>query len=306
MGLLSLAGVLSGAGEAGTKALAAGQAGMIQSELQAERDKMENARFQLHEQYAGEREQRGYAHAEAMATNAQSSQAAEGKANRATQEKIAGENLQFHEGKQVDDNTLENKKLDQAKDLKGQELSILERSEASKSKYYEALADYNKRSSKGPGATKDLSETTKAALGFYNSRIVALEKQANDPLTPPDTAAKIHAQIDDLSKKGLALLGITDQAAEAGAEIDDPFSGSVTPGKKGQPDATPSKAAEAPKARGERVLPNATPPPNVSATEALAGGARAATGGLLDMAMPYGQQPTNPGVTIERRPQGVR
>lgn len=59
-GLLAMAGVVSGAGQALEKGLGNLQAGFIQSSLQEERDKLERARLELTEGYAASREQRGY------------------------------------------------------------------------------------------------------------------------------------------------------------------------------------------------------------------------------------------------------
>ncbi len=66
MGLLALAGVASGLGQGLGKGLESAQSYLVQSFLQQERDQMENDRLQLQEQFAGAREQRGYAHAEEL------------------------------------------------------------------------------------------------------------------------------------------------------------------------------------------------------------------------------------------------
>lgn len=66
MGLLTLAGMASGAGQMLGKGLETAQSYLVQSFLQEERNKMETDRLKLTEQFAGAREQRGYGHVEQL------------------------------------------------------------------------------------------------------------------------------------------------------------------------------------------------------------------------------------------------
>ncbi len=66
MGLLALAGVASGLGQGLGKGLESAQSYLMQSFLQQERNQMETDRLNLQEQFAGAREQRGYAHTEKL------------------------------------------------------------------------------------------------------------------------------------------------------------------------------------------------------------------------------------------------
>lgn len=71
MGLLALAGMVSGAGEGLRKAAESGMQFIGTSALQEQREKMELRRIQLMEDNAAAREQRGYAHSERLASDAQ-------------------------------------------------------------------------------------------------------------------------------------------------------------------------------------------------------------------------------------------
>ncbi|MBF0260270.1 MAG: hypothetical protein HQL97_00360 [Magnetococcales bacterium] len=71
MGLLALAGVVSGMGDGLGKAAATAGTFLSASALQEQREKMELRRMELMEGNAAAREQRGYAHSEKLATDAQ-------------------------------------------------------------------------------------------------------------------------------------------------------------------------------------------------------------------------------------------
>lgn len=90
-GTLALAGMASGGANALTHALSSAQSYVQQDALQQARDEMDMKRLALQEKYAGEREQRGYTHAETLQKGTQDFTKGENAANRTHAETLHGQ-----------------------------------------------------------------------------------------------------------------------------------------------------------------------------------------------------------------------
>lgn len=231
MGLLALAGSISGMGQGLQHGLAQMQAGIQQAGLAQEDRDFQMKKLQMQQDFEGQREQRGYTHAETLAKQNQDFQT----------DLHVGDRAAASAEKDID-RTQTSIEKDKDRALKGRELDIAADAEKHKSGYYDAyrdsLLDGGKKGS--AGAKIDL-DTRKAGAAFYSSRIAPLEKQLIDPLTSDDEKKAIRNRIEELSKEGLSILGFTfgkDKAKDPQAILEqgDPFEGaSPLSGKGGTP-----------------------------------------------------------------------
>ena len=230
MGWGATAGMISGAGEAGTKALGNAQTGYITSELQAERDKMETARLQLQEQYAGAREQRGYVHAENLQTSNQDFQkglletkigadiVAEDMKGRANKEEKALERTSI-EGIHSADRTSREKLAKDENTLK--------------SKYYDAMAGYYSQRGTAAGTSAGIKGEDKKQAEYLQSvtkpLIDNLTKQLEFAL--PKEKDAIRAQLDQVVEEARRVANVVapTPSAPGEPEVKDRFSKAITP-----------------------------------------------------------------------------
>lgn len=225
MGLLQLAGAVGGFGTGAGRGLEQMNQGIITSGLQQDERK-----------FAEEKLQQQLAHAEKLQTINEAGATKRAQATIESHEKIEGWKSMVEEGKHLDTVGLEKEKLG----IEGRKVDIAEQAEISKDAYYNAYAGYLTRATKAGSASpmKDLSETSKAALGFYNNRIIALEKERNLVTTPPDKVLEIDKQIVDLSNKGLGLLGMGEKP------IVYPGERALSPAGKGEATPTAGETAK--------------------------------------------------------------
>jgi hypothetical protein len=195
---LTIAGMIGGAGNAASQALNTAQTGFLASQLQAERDKLETARLQMHETYAGQREQRGYAHAEALQQGTQAFETGQ------QQERIGAELT-----KTGMEQALKREEDVTAKGLKEKEIAAQEKHYGAVEKHYSALEKYYTRAGLEP---KDVPESVKETVKFLSDQNAVDQKTANDPMTPPEKAAQLEKRITARSRMALSLLGHNEES----------------------------------------------------------------------------------------------
>jgi hypothetical protein len=230
---LATAGMISGAGNAGTQALQ--QVGQFvgQSFINQERDKLETERIQLQEQYAKDRQQAGFAHD----TKQQEAGFTHDTGLLATRE--AGENTRLGQ-------TLASHSTDlaaQSKSTEGihaRELAMKERlanaEVAMKSKWYDVLAKHY--------ANRDVTASNKAGESPVDKKqkeflesvtrplIDNLSKQLD--LAGPDEKAEIQARLDEVVREARSVANLSAPEAPAPGQITNPFPKPKAKGTGGQ------------------------------------------------------------------------
>jgi len=230
MGWGATAGMISGAGEAGTKALGNAQTGYITSELQAERDKMETARLQLQEQYAGAREQRGYVHAENLQTSNQDFQ--KGLLETKIGADIVAEDMKGRANKE--EKGLERTSLEGIHSADRTSREKLAKDENTlKSKYYDAMAGYYSQRGTAAGTSAGIKGEDKKQAEYLQSvtkpLIDNLTKQLEFAL--PKEKDAIRAQLDQVVEEARRVANVVapTPSAPGEPEVKDRFSKAITP-----------------------------------------------------------------------------
>jgi len=222
MGLLTTAGLVSGAGEGLSRAAQTAQQGAISSELLRQRDATEDKRLEKTQQFAREqsadaealaleREKRGYAHTEGLLQTklgsdiVQRSQELQATADEKAKDRSSVEGI--HKADRESKEGLADKEVNL------------------KSKYYSALADYysGKNSSAGTkgGVTNETKKSTEYLKDILNERLKGLHKMLE--LATPDERDEINSQIDDVMTEARKVSGIEGPSASGGMGIVDPF-----------------------------------------------------------------------------------
>jgi hypothetical protein len=219
---LALAGALSGAGNAGTQALQQFGNFAGQSFLNQEKDRLENDRIKLQEQYAKDRQQAWFAHDTGLLTTRETGETARQataltshSADIATQTK-SDEGI--HAGELASKETLANAELK----MKGP--------------YYDAMAKYYlaREPTAGKKAGTGESPADKKQKEFLESvsakRLEGLHKLLE--IAPPDEKADIQEQIDQVVREARSVAGLSAPEAPAPGQIKDRFANPAVTGGK--------------------------------------------------------------------------
>lgn len=261
MGKLALAGMISGMGQGLERGVLNLQSGIIQSGLQKERQDWENERLRLtfehqaaledlRERRAGEREQRGYEHQEAM--TGQQIGSAESIAEQNRTSTAARQQEELAAKKEMQGTELSAKKEDQTEDrkLKREELDITkahyEREDALRGKYYEALL----RAKEGKATAADDKVLMNYGTHIIQPQLQGLNNQKTellkDTLIDPDMKREFLQAIDEkiaaLDADYRQLSALPKRAvASPGGSIKDRFKGTTKPGEAAaaEPPAAP-------------------------------------------------------------------
>jgi len=214
MGWGATAGMISGAGEAGTKALGNAQTGYITSELQAERDKMETARLQLQEQYAGAREQRGYVHAENLQTSNQDFQ--KGLLETKIGADIVAEDMKGRANKE--EKGLERTSLEGIHSADRTSREKLAKDENTlKSKYYDAMAGYYSQRGTAAGTSAGIKGEDKKQAEYLQSVTKSLIENNGKQmeLATPEEKILLRQELAGLKLEAQRIANVGDLAAPA-------------------------------------------------------------------------------------------
>lgn len=234
MGLLAAAGALGGMGQGLQHGLQSMQSAFIQHGLQQEDRDFQMKKLQQQQDWEGQREQRGYAHAEQLQKQNQDFQTGLHEGDRAA----------MSADKEIEQtrNIIEK---DKDRKLEDRKLDIAEAAQKSLDDYHKAVGEYYK-TTKGRGGDpkgyKDLSDSTKAMVDNYGKQAEHLFKQAEGALDDKQKQSFIAQGLKAL-QQGRALLGETPEAPKGAPDLsgDDPFAAkSPLSGKAGAPGAPTS------------------------------------------------------------------
>lgn len=234
MGKLATAGMISGLGQGLEKGLNTMQGLMGQSMLQEERNKMELQRLQLTEQYASEREARGYAHSEALAKGQQAhaerlqdrgfthAEAMTGQ-QISSAESIAAGNRESSERIHKDEGE-SRERTEQMKDKTEQ------RKVAATEQHYKDWKEVYSKIASGKGTAHDFKQA-EIYERFLTEQSKAIRDQLKDPLADPKEKERLQAQLEGLDVDLREVLGMKQRAKQPSTEIVDPFKQKQAPGE---------------------------------------------------------------------------
>lgn len=298
--------MISGMGQGLERGLANLQSGITAYGLQGERLKHDDAARADDRAFQTEKLKEQMAHADALADKQHAFQGKENQATRDQTNALQEDKIDSDEYLHGNQDALKREELGQSKTLKERELATGEKKQASDDeyhkKYVEAIKDRNGRigGGKAPDEMKDLSATDKETAANYRELGKELMQSAKEEQDPKERKILMR-KAEKAFEAGRRVLGEAAPAKHTFIDPDDLMADQATPQRTPAPEVAGASTV-APRPRGERTIAAPSAPP-VGPLDALRGGADAASRGLIDLATPYS---TVPGITIEKRAQGVR